>query len=208
MADTTDMIRRVAERRRNAEAILRSTDGDSRRAHSLLANAGELTRGLDPAGAGDVLYRLGQHYVRSGDWALAADVFHRVADQYPDHPLTDAALVWLVQYYSSAEGRGGGFTAEIGSARRVVWSVAAGQNVQEKSRPAIDANQEDDRLAHAAAIGKQIEATRPELFAEPAVRFPLAVASRRRGFPADAGSLLLDQENESHPRRLVGLRPR
>jgi hypothetical protein len=58
--------------------------------------------------------------------------------------------------------------------------------VRQASAAAVDFSQQEDRPALAAALGKEIERTRPTLFAEPSVRFPLAVADRQRGFPAQA----------------------
>ncbi len=44
----------------------------------------------------------------------------------------------------------------------------------------------EDRPAMAARLGKLIEQTQPEFFAEPALRFPLAAAHRKQGFPRQA----------------------
>jgi len=179
-ADSVDMIRRIAEKRRNSQAILEHSGREPHKALGLLAQVGDLTRELDPNSAGEVLYQLGQRYHQTGNWTLAAETFSRLVDGYPEHPLCDAALVWLVQYYSSGEA---------------AWRVQGGNRmtVQQTSAPAIDPRLAEDRSGQAAAIGKRLETTRPELAARPEIAFPLAVAARRRGFPGDAERLYLSR---------------
>ena len=172
-AETVGFVRRIAQKRRIMQAVLERTDSDPQGGAALLAQAGDLTRGLDPDSSAHILYHLAQRYYQSGEWQLAARAFELLADRHPEHSFTRAALVWLVQYYASGEA---------------AWRVRGGQRftVQQASAPAIDSGQQENRPELAAALGKRIEETRPMLFAEPSIGFPLAVANRQRGFPRQA----------------------
>ena len=92
-------------------------------------------------------------YYRTGHWPLAAETFQVLAERYPQHPLTPQAMLWLVQYYASGEA---------------AWRVEHG-----------DAGKSDS--SGPSRWAKQIERTRPEWFAEPALCFPLAAAYRGLG---------------------------
>ena len=56
-----------------------------------------------------------------------------------------------------------------------------------------DGTRRIDRPARAAQIGKQLQRAYPVLFAEPRVRFPLAVAHLQQGFPREAERFYLTQ---------------
>lgn len=197
-AETMGLIRRIAQKRRNMEAILKRTEEDAQGGVGLLGQAADLTRDLDPQSSAQILHHLGQRYYAGGRWALAAKVFERLAERHPEHPLTRAALAWLVQYYASDEAawRVQG-TQHFSSAS---WKVLDGRpeySVRQASAPAIDFTQEEDRPELAARFGSRIEQTRPELFSEPTIRFPLAVAARRRGFPRQAEQYFLVQSRSA-----------
>jgi hypothetical protein len=53
--------------------------------------------------AGQLLYQLGQRYLSAGEWELTAQSYGQLAERFPDHPLADPAMIWLVQYYTSGE---------------------------------------------------------------------------------------------------------
>jgi len=168
-----DLLRRTAAQRRNMQAILERTEQDPQRGAQLLAQAGDLTRQLEPDAAGRILYHLAQRYHRTGQWPLAAETLELLAQRYPDHPMYRPAAVWLVQYYAADE---------------TAWRVHGGQRVTDArgSAPALDVSRQEDRPSRAAGLGKELERTRPELFAEPAIRFPLCVAWRKQGYPRQA----------------------
>ena len=155
------------------QAILEQSEKQPQGGTQLLAETGELTRGLDAGSAGQILYQLAQQYYRAGRWSMAAETFELFADRYPDHPLVRPALLWLVQYYASAEAS---------------WRQQGGQRlvVRQASALSTDLAEQQDRPGRAAELGRRIERTRPELFAQPALRFPLAVAHRSQGFPKQA----------------------
>jgi hypothetical protein len=193
-AEKVDLIRRIVQKRRNMRAILERTERDPQGGLGLLAQAGDVTRGLDPDGSAQLLYHLAQRYSQSGEWGMAARAFKLLADQHPEHPLSQSALVWLVQYYASSEAAWRMRSPQRSAVQQVsapaVESVGPGDlprlTVQHASAPAIDFTQQEDRPALAAALASEIERTQPTLFAEPNLRFPLAVADRQRGAPARA----------------------
>jgi len=167
-AESLDLLRRIAEKRRNMQAILEKSDKTPQGGTQLLGQAGELILGLDSLSAGQILYQLGDRYYRSGRWDLAADTFTMLTTRYPDHPLSRPALIWLVQYYASAEA----------AWRGQALPAAAQYPVQQATSAAAEAARQSDRPARAMALAKQIEQTRPDLFAAAVIRFPLAAAYR------------------------------
>ena len=168
----------MALKQRNAQAILDQALRNPGEDANLLAQSGELIRGLDDNTAARILYRIADQYHRTGRWPLAAQSYTLLAERYPQHPLARLALLWLVQYYSSGE---------------IAWQEQSGQKAAlgQTSTPVLDDAKVQDRLAHAAALGKQIERTRPDLFAEPAFRFPLAAAWRMQGLAKPAEQFYL-----------------
>lgn len=159
-AHNVELLHRLAQRRRHTQAILERSERDSHSALRLLAQTEELTRGLDPASAALVIYRIADGYHRSGRWDLAAESYQALVDRYPDEPLCRSALQWLVQYHASGERPG-----------------------PDSPGPSVA------KLEQAVALGREIERTRPDLFAEPGIRFPLAAAYRRLGQPRQADRL-------------------
>lgn len=145
-----DLRQRIAQKRRHVQAILEHAGRTAGSAEQLLAQVDELTRDLDDEGRGQILFQLADGYYRSGRWRLAAETFSVLSQRYPQHPLTPQAMLWLLQYNASAEA---------------AWRIERGSNVK-------------GRLEKAVAMGQQIERTRPELFAEPVLCFPLATAYR------------------------------
>ena len=119
-AEGSETLERMAQRRRHTQAILQQADRDPQAALRLLAQAGDLTRGLDAASAAGIVYRLADRYAMTGHGDLAAETFQLLVDQYPDDPLCRPALVWLLQYYASGEAaqRARRSTADGGRPRR------------------------------------------------------------------------------------------
>jgi hypothetical protein len=127
---------------------------------------------------------------------VAADTFTMLARRWPDHPLAEPALTWLVQFYASAEAAlrsaGRGATNVRGTPVDPATRPNAGESgVQQASAvAAIQANDSpvvglsrDERLRRAVMLGDYLEKVRPALFAQPSVRFPLVVAQRQLGYP-------------------------
>ena len=147
-----DLRQRIAQKRRHVEEILDRAERTVGSVEQLLAQIDDLTRDLDDQSRGQILYQLGDRYYRTGHWPSAAETFQVLSERYPQHALTPQALLWLVQYYASG---------------KAAWRVEHGDGQK--------------RFERAAALGQQIQRTRPELFAEPALCFPLAAAYRGLG---------------------------
>jgi photosystem II stability/assembly factor-like uncharacterized protein/LmbE family N-acetylglucosaminyl deacetylase len=100
---SADALRRMAQKQRNVQAIIARSEQGQLDSARYAAQISDLTSDLSSSTAGNVIYQLAQHYRESGKWPLAAETFSLLAQQHPDHPLTEAALVWLVRYLSSGE---------------------------------------------------------------------------------------------------------
>jgi hypothetical protein len=179
-----DLLQRLAQRRRNVQAILDRADQDPQTALRLLAQTDELTRGLAPADAAAVLCQMADRYHRTGRQDMAAEVFQLLGDRYPDGPPARLALLWLVQYYSSGDaGR------VPGSGTGVPTGVLAMREGTGDGRGTNTAS----ALDRAIAVGQYVERTRPDLIADPAFRYPLAAAYRQRGMAREAQRLYMIQ---------------
>jgi len=175
-----DTLRRTARKRRNVRAIIEQAESDPQGSPRLVGQTAELVRGLDGPAAGRVLYHLAEQLRRSGHGPMAAETLELLVERYPEHPLARPALVRLLQYRSSGEA---------------AWREQGKQRytVRQASTLAIDPSAQGSVLERATALGRLIERTRPALFAEPLVRFPLACAQRRLGYGRDAERFYLVQ---------------
>lgn len=196
-ADTMQVVQRMAQKRRNMQAILERSDQAPQHGLGLGAQIGDLTRGLDPDGAVHLLYHLAQRYYHTGQWNMAAETFELLADRYPEHPLTRSSLVWLVQYYASSEAA---WRIEGPQRRTVQQTLGTPTSAgvidymqQETSARAINFLQQENRPERAAAYARQIAESQPQLFAEPSIGFPLASADRRRGAGRQADRFYLSR---------------
>ncbi len=160
--ESIERLRRLAARRRHVQAIIERADRGAWSADQLLAQIGQLTRDMDERSAGQIIFQLADRYYRTGRWPLAAETFQALAERYPRHPLAPPAMLWLLHYNVSGEA---------------AWRITRGVSRRQRS------------LELAVALGKQIERTRFDLFAEPAVRFPLAAAYRGLDQPRQAKRL-------------------
>jgi len=157
-------VKRSAQKRRNVQRILEQATSAVAQGGGWSGQITDLTTGLDPKSAGDILFRLADRYARTGNQELAADVLRSFVQRFPQHALTAKANLWLVHYLASGE------TA-----------------VQEGRRQAVDvATSPHERESAVLAQVKQMEQSRPDMYAEPSVRFPLAVAYRRSGMPRES----------------------
>jgi photosystem II stability/assembly factor-like uncharacterized protein len=167
-AENIDLLQRLSQKQRNTQAILELAAGNSGMERKLLAQSGELIRDLDENSGARVLYQLADQYYHSGRWSMTAETFQLLIERYPRHVLARPALLWLVQYHASGEA----------AWRRQKITQTA---VQQVSALTINPASLEDHWSRAGALGKMIERTQPDLFAEPALRFPLAAAQRKQG---------------------------
>jgi hypothetical protein len=198
----TGTLQNLAQRRRTAAKLLEYGARSSHGGAAWLAQLDDLTHGLSAEAAGDTLYQLGSRFHQSGRPELAAEVYDALVQRYHEHHLADAALVWLVHYYASGEADWRlrrETTFATGRAAAQVENVldlprsdtpnagareGAFQYERQNSSGAALGGQ--DRSQQALRWAKLLEASRPSLYAEPKLRFPLAVAQRRAGLPRQA----------------------
>lgn len=98
-AGDIDQLRRMAARRRNLEELLQRSEGNP----AWAAQVVQLTNGMEAAGGGELVFELADGYRSMGRLDLAADTYYLLARTYPEHPLTEQALRWLIQFYASSE---------------------------------------------------------------------------------------------------------
>jgi photosystem II stability/assembly factor-like uncharacterized protein len=201
-----DQMRRLAARRRQMQTLLERSAGNPVWA----GEVANLVDGLDAKSGGELLFQLAEQYRAAGKLDLAADTYSLLARRWPEHPLAEPALKWLVQFYASSEmaqrmtnraatGMGQAKTDTVASA---VQQTSAVTRLDSDTRPTVGLSR-DDRLRRAKLLGEYLEQARPSLYAEPSVRFPLVVADRGLGFsnPAERYFLTLHQLPETDPWR-------
>lgn len=197
-----DSLTRGAQTRRNIQAILAQSEAQDSNGARWLGEITDLTRSLRDDQAAEVLFQLAQRYYRNGKWDLAADGFDLLNERYPQHPLSNVALVWLVQYYASGEAQW-----RVGRNQQIVMQrvQSMGANPNDRQAPiqptsgvsavgAVkraggviqDRTGNDSRMVRATNYGRQLEQRHAGLYAEPNIRFPLAVAERNQGLARQA----------------------
>ncbi len=70
---------------------------------AMLAHLVQLSKDLPPLAAAKLYDRLGDEYLRAGQFNQGADVLRQLVDQFPDQPPAIDGLIKLVQLYSSSE---------------------------------------------------------------------------------------------------------
>ncbi|HND55285.1 MAG TPA: hypothetical protein PLV92_22885, partial [Pirellulaceae bacterium] len=101
-ADSAE-LNRSAQKQRNIQQLLLRSSNNPAQSAAWLAQLDELTRGIGKSAAGDLSWQLAQRYQQQGQHSLAAEMLQQLVKRDATHELSDAALVWLVQYYGSAE---------------------------------------------------------------------------------------------------------
>ncbi len=154
-----------------------------------------MTGGLRPEAGGLLMFQLAEGYRATGRLDLAADTYYLLAHRYPDHPLVEKSLAWLINYYASSEVA---HVASMATTDRVDTRPLANFASRDSSAAAL-ANpngqtsglNRDDRFERARRLGEYIRQARPALAAEPETGTALAIAQRGRGFAADADRFFL-----------------
>jgi hypothetical protein len=215
-----DALRRLAMRRRNLEQLLQRSEGNA----AWAAQVTQMIDGLSDDDAGKLLSQLAEGYRNSGRLDLAADTYFLLARRSPDHPLVDAALSWLVQFYASSEiahrmtshtptqhraNSGAGPNIEVAAATENkpprdpgVQPASATTPIATNTQPAV-ALSRDDRLRRAVQLADYLKTSRPALYAEPSLRFAEVVAQRQLGYanPAKRLFISLRQLHQTDPWR-------
>jgi hypothetical protein len=208
-AGDLEQLSRLAQKRHNVEQLLARIDGGGTSLGNWLGQVDELTRGLPARQSGEILWQLGQRYARAGRSDSAAEALELLLQRHPQHPLADRAALWLVQYYASGETawrerrQNGASQGELAAAQpaeatptatpaqgveavRVAGPIQASfASMQRVGKVAANMTPAQ-RAGRAVAIANQLQRTRPVLYADPALRFPLAVATRNAERRVDA----------------------
>lgn len=92
-------LRKMAQKRRNMRTLLAKERGTA----AWSGQINDLTNDLDPHDAAELLFQLAGNYRADGRWALAERTFEQLAARYPEHPLADVALEWLIANFASGE---------------------------------------------------------------------------------------------------------
>ncbi len=189
-----ESLTKTARKRRNIERLLDGQGDDPTVGASWLAQLDDLTGGLDSVAAGNTLYHLAQSYRQGGHHELAADVLRSLVERHPKHALADTSLMWLVQYYASAEvahrTRSAGPDVERAGAvaaalpMRAARGAAPWRLTGATSSGGRDPDQQ--RAARALAVATVVRQTRPPLDAEPSLQLAIAAAQRKLGLIRDA----------------------
>ena len=207
---TIESLNRLAQKQRNLQSLISRSSDASFGGAGWLAQVEELTRGLSPSAAGEILYQLAQQYRQAGQPELAADALNLLVRRFPDHGLAEAALLWLVQYHASSEVETYRGQAAVGSVQYLATrlpevvpdspAATSGDSpspaTAEGERPAAPdgpsslqaraiANPRANRLAE---LGQLIQQSRPALYLEPQIQFALAAAARRGGVADSAAA--------------------
>src|SRR5262249_28412621 len=163
--------------------------------------------------------QLGRKYQQVGKSEQAAEAYGLLLDKHPHHPLADAAAAWLIQYYASGEvawrqRKETKFEvrlATVTNSREEQSALATANGKENKDssgsvQPASMASvgtrstaapelNPQERSGRVMALAKQIEQTRPTVYADPALRFSLAAVARHSGQQRVAERLLQSLAN-------------
>ena len=196
LAARLDILKKMAQKRRNIEQLVKFDDESTDNA-AWLAQFNDLTVGMDADDAASVLYELAEEYRKHGRPNRAAQVYHALVQRYSNSALSEKVLVRLVQYYASEE------IAYINRGKEHIDTSVAVANHQGESTALqgdliptdedkkADGNRapeqaEDPGASRLFKLASQIERLRPSVFAEPSLRFPLAAAYRKSGSNREA----------------------
>jgi photosystem II stability/assembly factor-like uncharacterized protein len=165
--------------RRNAQALLDRAGRTQQNTLGWLGQLDALTRGIDDDGAAEIVCQLAETYERSGQWELAAEAYRALSQRYAKTALGPVALAWLIRYETSGEiakrtRRGAGFAVRQASAEE---PADAGVPSTRKGANQASADSASDRRV--ALLAAALEHGDPHIAGEPALRFPLTLASAR-----------------------------
>lgn len=202
-----DGLLRTAQQTRNLQEIAAGGGGRDASLSALLPQIDQLVQGQEPAAAGRLMHRLAQQFLESGQYPAAADCLNRSVERFPDHALSDAALLWLLRYYSSAELQHAFQSHEIvrlpapstvASAPAIppvnqqfaVPNTTLAQQATFTSPVESDQPVSSSELERVLRIAEFIQQSRPSLYADARIQFPLISVQRRLGKGSEATRIL------------------
>ena len=150
---------------RQVQALFEHIQRDPQAVVAGLIKGNELPPGIDAASAAALTFRIAQRFRHSGRSDLADKTLALFIERYPDDQLARWALVWRLQYLAASE---------------------TGWDSPRPFPPISPAAPPKSRAEQALVLAREIEVNRPDLFASPAVRYPLAAVYRQLGQDAQA----------------------
>ena len=187
-------VRRQHQQMQNALAMFDHFSRSGMRGRNLLSQVDDLTRDLGVAAKSQVLFELAVKYQSSGRFRDASSVLEKLIDDGPKSELVDAALMSLARNQTSQEIRirtrpssatapdfqlRGSGTSRTTRPRRKA-SLASFEREVQGTPSEYKRTVAETKLR---ALQGRIRKARPELMAEPSVRFLLASAKRNLGDP-------------------------
>jgi photosystem II stability/assembly factor-like uncharacterized protein len=91
--------------RRNLQALAEAPAGGLTDPNKSLALVGSALTTLPENQATAMTFAVASHYARTGQWALARELYLLLVDRYPAHPLAADAYRWLIRHNTSSEAR-------------------------------------------------------------------------------------------------------
>jgi photosystem II stability/assembly factor-like uncharacterized protein len=135
-----DTLIEQARQRRTMTAIGRKMTRGDLRGGQLLGQLQEFTRKLSREQAARQLADLAADYRRQGEWGLAEAVYAELITHYADQPVAIEAMLWLTQFWTSAEMNWQRLRALTASNTQTRFDAAI---VQSNVRQAIEIVQEN-----------------------------------------------------------------
>ncbi|EAQ82652.1 YCF48-related protein [Blastopirellula marina] len=174
-----DELRRLAQRRHNVQRIVASARLRPNGGAAWIAQLGDLTSDLPGDTGPQTLYQLAMHQHAGGNGPMAAEVLSAMVDRFPDHPLTEKAVAWLLTFYGSREvadrfatadstAEAAPLAAEIHPT--AVTPAAAFLPIDKPSQPGLVST------GQAVSIGRNYSRTAAELAQEYSRRYPHVIA--------------------------------
>jgi hypothetical protein len=154
---------------RQTQAIFEQLQHDPEMVYERLLRGGELSQGIDASAAATLTFRIAQGFRHVGRSELADKTLALLIERFPLDPLARAAVLWRFQSLAASE------RPAVESSGSLAGNTASGP--------------QKSRYEQALALAREIEVNRPELFAAPAVRYPLAAVYRQMGQDAQAQRL-------------------
>jgi photosystem II stability/assembly factor-like uncharacterized protein len=152
---------------RRLDAVFEEVETDPEAVFARLSHGDELPSGITASAAAVMTYRIADRFRNTGRWDLYDKTLALLAERYAGDPLARWAL--LRRFQSLAASENSGLPADQGrAALRFVSQSAPAEDVPPKSRG-----------EQALALARMIEINQPDLFASPAIRYPLAAVYRQ-----------------------------
>ncbi|PQO47998.1 YCF48-related protein [Blastopirellula marina] len=196
-------LRRLAQRRHNVQRIVASARLRPQ-GPAWLAQLGDLTSDLPGDTGPQTLYQLAMHQHAGGNGPIAAEVMTTLVDRFPDHPLAEKAVAWLLTFYGSqeiadrfAEPAGAAEAAPLAAEIRPtsVTPAAAFLPTNDVSQPGLVSTGQGVSIGRdfsriAAQMAQQYSAKYPHVVARPEVAFTVSRAMSGEGAGRTSENLL------------------